>query len=436
MIKYPSIFSLAINSYWRNSSVIILAIIIGKAISFFWKIFIARLGAQYLGQTEAIMSVLSVATTFSILGFQTSIIRFIGISKNTNLKYQFLNFTFKLTLTLSLIIVLILMFTPRLSEFLFLNATSYINLNNYIWVLPAIIITEITLSYLIALNKSALYAFYKYILPPMSRIILLTILALNFSTISNVITQHLVFAPIITLFVIAGVEWSKLKPVIKQILPAKKIQEYFKYTFPMSGSLVLFSFYTAFDVLILAKYAGLAVVGEFTAIIVLAGVLDVIVSPFLNILPTYLGQLYKNPQSAIRFVWINIGVYVGISLLASLIILAGQDLFIKIFFGQNYFTYNKFLLILLVFKILQDSIILPLRHLLDYYGYVKYTFVCMGLTTLVKLSIASVLVKHLLVTGVVISHGASIITHLIVVVGGFLYLQKALINHKFIPAGQ
>jgi O-antigen/teichoic acid export membrane protein len=404
--------------YWKNSGSIILAIIIGKGFSFLWKLLLARMGSQNLGQVEILLNIITVLTMFSVIGFQTSIIRFVSIAIEKHHKeYASALFLYalKIVIPISICFSAVLFIFPEISSFILGRSSQTVNIRNIIWAIPFFAIIEMLLSLLISFKQTRQYAIGKYILQPFLRLVLLAgLLAFGIST-TFAIPIHIPIAGILSSIILWGLCRKFIFPVIQMKERQQKI-ELIKYTIPMSGSLLLFVMYGALDSILLGRYQDIRIVGQYSVLVVMAEIISVIFSPLLNTFQSYLSIFHENRTQGFRFTIFNILLYVSGASIIGLILYAGRSLIISKVFGEEYLLNIGYFAPILGIKIIEETIILPLRHFLDFYSHVKHTFILMAGALIVKVIVGLVTVPTSGIGGIVYMQIAGTIFHLLLLI--------------------
>lgn len=415
--------------YWKNAGIVIISIIIGKSFSFIWKTILARLGPQAIGSTELILSIFTILTMFSVLGFQTSTIRFMSIGmrkKNNDSTIPLILTAFKITLIISIIIAVMFMVFPNILGILFQKSLMDLHFENYVWALPSFVLIEMILAYFIGKQKTLSYAVGKYVLQPLFRVILLISFLLVKFPIHSVIPIHVIGVSILTSFVLfISIAQTVMKNFLKAV-SKQSIWKFIKYTLPMSGSLILFTLYGAMDILILSHFTDIQTVGKYAVIVLIAEIPSITFAPFLNMFQSYLAFYHKNRKTGAIFTGINILLFILAGTIAGLIIYAFRNLIFQIFFTTEYMYYLPYLWILMFIRISDEAIVLPLRHFLDFYGYVRITFFVMAFVLIVKLLTGLLTVPNLGVLGILYMQGVAVFVHIILTV--FFFLRFSLLK--------
>lgn len=412
--------------FWKNISIVFLVMFIGKGISFFWKIILARIDISSLGFVEVILTSITLLLSFSLLGIQTSIVRFMAIAlhkKNFKKIYAYLFFCFKVVITTSLIVVLTgLLFTDIFNKFLKIGTGGLPGINKFIWILPFIAVTEIIISYLNAIKKIKIYSIIKYIFNPLFRIgFLLIFLIFNLAGNKHLLIQVLLayfFTFIFSLLV------SDIKKLKFFSLSKKDIKKFIQYTLPMTGSFLFFTIYGASDIFLLNYFTNLKIVGDFAILIIFADLIDLFLLPSLNFFQSFLGKFNQNKKEGLEFILFNILVFLVIGLIIIFLVFLLKGFLIKYLFKKEIIAVSNLLLFVMLLKLVQSGIILPLRHFLDFYGHTNWTL---------KLMIGALTVKVIFAIFFIINFGlvglfyALAIAEFIHLTGCLFYTRKAVL---------
>lgn len=114
-----------------------------------------------------------------------------------------------------------------------------------------------------------------------------------------------------------------------------------------------------------------------------------------------------------------------LSILGACFVLAGMLFFpylIPGVMGAEYSDVVRVAQLLLAGTATETAIILPMRHLLDYYGHTSATLASMAITACIKILILTLTIPHFGLMGVVYAQWAAVSTHaiLIIVANAFL----------------
>lgn len=403
-----------LRAYWRQGASVLTAVIVGKAISLLWKIYVARLGPTNFGVVEIALTTFFTLSSFSLLGFHTALMRFVAIAaaqNNRTVAIKLLRLSIELTLGLSLLVIAFFWLFPTvLPAIIPASSRSLQDIERYLWIVPVLTASEILWSYFAATNHIRLYAITKYVLSPIFRLIGLFML-MTFGLLSqSTLILHLCIASSLSLGIAAlFIKWDRLR---KQSDPELK-QQFLTFSFTMSGSFIAFVLYGALDVFFVARFLGPASVGLLAGLSVLThDSLDAILGPVLNIFQSNLGSAYKNISKGFLFTLANIGVFLAVGGVMGMGIFAIRHLLIHFLLGDAYQGITPFIAVFLGVHLIDTAITLPLRHFLDFYGHVNTTLTLMIIALIAKGTVGFLTIPHYGLYGVFIAQLVSVVIHL------------------------
>lgn len=418
--------TLTLVAYLKGSSAVIFTLILGKLVSLVWKIVLARVGPEALGTTEVILTVVTMLSSFSLLGIHTTLTRFVAIAIQQNREARagdLLRFAGKLCALLSCIVLIGIYTYP--AALTFLGQTNQTIIATYAWLFPFVVASELVLAYINAYRNVWGYGIGHYLIPPIIRLgLLLTLLSLHRST-TFLVGDHLKFAIILT----AAINFLQLVPYLRarQTLPTAYIRQFITYIMPTAGSFILFVLYGSVDVLILTKYVPLASVGYYVAGVAVADTTDIVFLPLLTFFHSYLATFYDHMTDGILFTLKSVAALLILSVIVATVIYTQKSLLVTLMLGTSYTSIGAFIGILLFLKILQSGLVLPFRHFLDFYGYVGSTFVLMATSLATKLVIGILFIPRMGIPGVFLMQAGSILVHLI---GTMLVTMVVVLRHR------
>ncbi len=375
-------------AYLRSGGIVILCMVFGKILSLFWKALLARLGIEMLGTVEVALSTFTVLSSVTLLGFQTSLVRFSSIAKiddKHTVSVSLLVLTLLVSLVLSGILIICFFFIPNIIGLVtgtVLSASD--ELNHVILFLPVFAYIELFLGYLNANRYIVAYGIGSYILLPLTRLVLLLGI-LSFGLVSpDSLVFHIVLAAVIVAFILAVRIAGNIRKV-KISLPARLIGDYFRYSLPMSGSFVLYVFYASLDVLLLNRFANNHSVGMLAGITTIIDSLDILFLPFLNLFHSFIAEHNNDLRKGLQFTKRIMVIMLVVGAMAGYTLYSLRHILVTAFLGKGFGVIEPLIGIFLLLKLFQSVFIFPLRHFLDFYGYVSLTFLLMLLTLVAKL---------------------------------------------------
>lgn len=413
--------TLHLESFWKHSALIIFFVFLGKSVSFIWKVVLARYGPDTLGLVQVSMVALTLLANFSLFGLQTTVIRFMSMlreQKKSELAEQVFFFTVRFSFTFVVLLVgFIFAFPEQMKGLLQLQFLS----NTYIRLLglslPAFVGIELLTSYLNAHSKIMAYGVGKYLLQPIFRVVFLFIFLAFSLDIYTTINLHILFSSLISCCVLIFTSslWKKSSKLRITVDSALR-QEYFHYSLPVAGSFLLFIFYGSIDTFLLSKFGTLSLVGLFSGLLLLIDLTDMFFVPSLNLLFLHLGRFSLDPKKGTVYVLQKMKIFLSIAVVVFVGIAVSKSHLTYFVLGPEYMVAVPFILPLLFTKLLEHTIIFPLRHLLDFYGYVKQTLFFMSISLISKVILGIIFTQQYGILGVILAIGLSNMLHLILCV--------------------
>lgn len=390
-----------------ESLAVAFAMIIGKALSFGWKIIASHQGAAVVGEIEIILTTTSLLAAIAIQGLPMALNIWtakLGQDKSTRLGIlvQSVGVAVLSSTTITLLGLIVLHYFPKL-----LGDTT-ISPQSYFWTIPLVTISELLFAWLNGRKKYHWYAFGKYTSQPLWRLVSLALMGMAAIPLGKIIPIHLNLAVLLTLLI-------SMWPVISEIgldairASAKKIWNthypaFWWQSLALSGSLVLYVIYTASDVYWLAYFHTPTIVGMYSLSLAITSLLELVFMPILNLLQTRLAQYRTNPLAAWSFTLHNSLITATLGVLASLLVLIGKPLLVWLFGqgGSEILFFHVFWL--LIWRLIANVIVLPTRHYLDFFDHQHQTLVCMAVSFVVKFGLSWWLVPLQGISGLIIAN--------------------------------
>ncbi len=402
-------------SYWKSGISILAAVIIGKLISLIWKLYLARLGPSSLGLVEITMTVLFSLGSLSLLGFHTALIRFVTIAtvKNaTQTARALLNVVLRISLSLALCIIAFFLLFPHALPVLFSASSNQLaQIQRYLWIVPFISLTEVFWSYLASIKHMSEYALAKYIAPPSFRLIALITLIV----IGARVDMSLIIHPVIAALLAFLLSLAFMKNHLTQIIPLTKQQliGFISFAVPMNGSFILFVLYEALDTILVARYLGTKDIGLLSALVLIADVPNALFVPLLDIFQAHMGKAHASIRKGALFLTTNSIIFFVTAIgMCSVLFILRHDI-VRIFLGNEYSYIIPFVGMFLFLTAIKTSIILPVRHFLDFYGYVRTTLFLMAFSLIVKGGIGIYAIPRFGLLGVIYMQIGATFIHLL-----------------------
>lgn len=374
-------------SYFRSSVFILLAMIAGKAASFFWKIILLRSNVSLLGEIEVFLTTVGLAVTFSTLAFPAAVTRF-ALRKKSKAFSFFLHGLLQSCLVFLVVSVALWAFSRT---GLLFTAHTHIPFFALVAVVFVSVAQEFSLAFLNSQKKFTLYGIGEYVLTPLLKLGLL--LLIFFGVLSkNFLFTHVVWATVIGAVVVGALPFLKRKASISASLTLAEQQTFRSYSLFLTGSFLSFMVYSALDVYFLQYFFNSALVGIYVGMLTLINLLDLLFLPFLHTLPARLSEettaqkrivVTKNTTRLLLKWGLLLGA-VGTLLSSSLLPIISNHT-VEISIG----IIGAFML----FKVVDSSLVLVYRHYFDFQGQQDYTAKTMLLSLVVKAVLCLVLVK-------------------------------------------
>lgn len=371
----------------------------GKGLSFLWKVVLAQAGPSALGFVQLSLVSLTLLANLCLLGLQTTIIRFIAIMrqrKQPKAADAVLLFTFKVSMSVALVLSVVVWVLPSLArDTLQLHSLSDTSIRLLMGALPFFVASELLVSYFNATQQMVRYGLGKYVLQPFFRLLLLFVVLFSPFAPEFGVVLHIVLAGVLSTVVLFAMSmlWKDRSRWSVSLEDSYR-QEFLDYSVPVAGSFLLFIAYGTIDTFLISRSMAIEYVGLYSALLLLVELTDVVFLPSLNLLYAHLGSFEKNLAAGTRFVVEKMAVFVVLALLVFMAMALFKDTLITFILGSEYMSISVFVLPLLVAKLLETTLLFPLRHLLDFYGYVRLTLGFMTITLLTKI-IAGAYFTHL-----------------------------------------
>ncbi len=405
----------------RSGLLISVCIVIGKALSFFWKTLLFKTDPSLLGLSELILTVATVFSSFSLLGMNTALVRFVSKYRREKSDQVAELPAFSLALAIGIFILLSILLTSHLiPPSLFYASDTSLQLSVILSLSLVMTIQEIFLSILLGKKRIFQFGFFKYIVQPFLRFLLLIIFFIFFTSKVAAIPLHLIIAAFLSTLLLSFPIRKSLKMKLSKLIPPTPMQkEFIKYVIPMSGSFITYVLFTSSDIFFLQRYSTLAVIGTYAILSTISEVLDAVLTPFLNLFHTYLGD-YTHKGALIKrnilfkqFLFFSFvsGFYIFILFLFRHFILT--------FYKIDTTQITQILFLFLFAKALNSSIVLPLRHFFDFENHVKMTFIFMILVLILKIALLWYFIPTFGLLGIAFTQLITVVSHVILCLVGW-----------------
>jgi O-antigen/teichoic acid export membrane protein len=415
-------------TFFKGGFSVLIAMVVGKAISFIWKLVLARQGADVLGHTQLLLTLIGLVSGLVLLGFPAALTRFSALNYQKKMQAssrQLLAIILKYLVLLSLLVAGV---GPILGRWL--ESTWSIKLTNtpqdfvILYTLPLLVVSELIWAYFNGQRQLGRYSWGKFVLQPFFRLITLVGLLVWGVSANGLVVGHISLAIIASGLISFWIVQLPLLSVVKATrrqLPSGFVA----YATPLNLSAVAFMIFGSIDVFLLNQFTSIETIGLYAVLVLLAELMDIFFLPALNILPSFLSQYHQKASAGGLFVLkVMFVLLIGGGSLA-LILFAAKDLVITWLFGQQYALALSLVGLVLIQKVAESAVVMPLRHYLDFYGYVKQTFILMLVILVVKLALSYFLIGQWGLAGALSALVIVQILHALgcVVVAGYVFRQ-------------
>lgn len=407
LIKHPLI---------TESVLVAVAMLLGKLASFVWKITTARQGTQIVGEIEFILTTTNLIAALAIQGLPMAVTIWTAKlhqqkKSDQPLLLESVRFGVVTAVILSLLALIAFQVFPQLA------GQMTISPKTYLWIIPGIVLLELLSAWFNGRKLYDWYALGKYLGLPLFRATLYFGLLYSFLSQESIITLHLNTAVVLLLAIM----------IIKAMIMQKKERKDTRFAATtiawqetrkkfwnqgalLSGSMVLYVIYSASDVYWLSHFHTPTLVGTFSLTLALASLLELVFYPVLNLLQTRLSVFQQQPNQALSFLGKNIGMSAIIGGITAIGLMVVKPLLVPLFGVSSSAISSQILGLILVWKLLENLLVLPLRHYFDFFGHQRSTLTTMSAAFVAKLLLSWLLIPTQGIMGVVLANiGAEII---------------------------
>ena len=341
----------SMNVIAKGAFILLIGAIIGKILSFLYRIILARLGEQTYGEISLALSLLSILSVIAVLGLDTGIVRYISLfhkdQNKAGIKGTIL-FSAKTILIMSTIFAIFLFL---LSDWI--TATFYPNAQNINLILKIIAIAlpfeglkAVWTNTLKALKKIE-YDIYARIIGEMIIRIILTILfiylGLGILGAALAYTISIIFSSMVLFIFVEKKAFSFLD---KNITALKENKEIFFYSLPLVFNSITIIVINAADSLVLGYFKDAATVGIYNVAIPTAKLILIFPTALLGLYLPMIALIKDNKEEFEKMYYTTTKwVFFITALSLAWLILYGKQL-ITIFFTESYTTAYSSLIIL------------------------------------------------------------------------------------------
>lgn len=391
------------------------AILLGKAFSLVWKITTAHQGTQVVGEIEFILTTINLIAALAIQGLPMAVTIWtakLQQQKKTDhpLLAESLSFGFMTAVILTLIAYGVFHFFPSLTGNMQTSPTAYL------WVIPGIALLEVLSAWFNGRKLYGWYAIGKYLGQPLLRLCLFFGMLWLSIRQQDSIHLHLTLTVVILLLALFGkvLQQLSLDAAWQQNQSEKWLSQrkkFWQQGVVLSGSLLLYVVYTASDIYWLNQFHSPSVVGVFSLLLALASLLELVFFPILNLLQTRLGIYSSQSSSSFQFLIKNIYISAIIGAITAVVLLAAKPLVVLLFGASGQEISTAQLGLILLWKLIANISVLPIRHYLDYFGQQKTTLLTMAVSFVTKIVLSSLLIPSYGIMGIIMANIGAELVH-------------------------
>lgn len=398
-----------------ESVLVAASMVVGKILSLGWKIVTARQGPSAIGEVEFILTTTNLLATLAIQGLPMAITIWTAryhhqLKLQRQLLTESIIFALLTGTGLALVAHIAFIIWPQLI------GQTQISPLTYLWTVPLIGLSELIWAWLNGRKEYSAYAFGKYVGQPLLRVLgVISLLAFGLQA-QFWIPQHLNLAvvSVCVISLLMGIKiWQDHRTQAKnftQTWPELRTS-YWHQGGMLSSSLVLYVLYGSSDIYWLTAFHGPATVGIFSLLLAVTALLDLLFLPILNLLQTRLGAFKDHPQAGLAFLIKHSLLSVILGTVGSLVLLVGKPWIALLFGNTGAGIVTSQLAWLLIWKLLLNGWVLPVRHYLDFFGLQKQTLWSMLVSFVIKLWLSWWLVPQFGLTGIIIANLCAEIIH-------------------------
>lgn len=405
----------------RGAGIVFFGLILGKIIGFFYTMIVARIGTEQFGLLNLGLSVVSLAATFSLLGFDSGILRYIPYYQGKNDKSRI-----KGTLISSLKICFLLSIFFSAVTFIFASniAISFFHNEKFIPILrifaltiPFSVVTTLLLASFRAFRRVEYQVGLNEIAEKVIRLLTTSLLVYFGLGVIGAAYSYLISAFLVCILSILILEKRVFPISDKTIKSAPHLRELANYSFPVMFAVIMVFLIVWTDTLMLGYFRTASEVGIYNAAHSTAALIFILPAGIISLfLPIVMGfysrrkynQIKKFHRTISRWIFFfNFPVFLAMALFSGQII--------KIVFGQEY-TEAALPLTILVFGYILYSLAYTSNNILSM---VKKTRLILFITII--LAGSNVLLNILLIPPYGVN-GASVATSISYALGSLFYL--------------
>jgi O-antigen/teichoic acid export membrane protein len=400
--------SLFTKKYLKHNFVLVVLISIGKILSFGWKTLLLKESIELVGEIEVLLTTLGLLLSITSLAFPSAFGRFSLINKKRTKEYG--KFAFIQTVKIFILISLIILTTSILFSD-FYQKIFIIPFISFSLLLFSVVVQEFFLVFLNIKKRFTGYGVSKFILQPGIKIFFLGLILLGVIS-KRMLLDHVVWSIFLTtlitgLFLIKKINLKKETVSLQD----KEKKGFLSYSRSLSGSLISFIVYGSVDIYLIQYFLGNFSVGIYSAIFMGINAMELLFSPFLQTFQVHLSEKKQQLQKQL-FTQRTSYLLIVLGILMGLLIFIVLPPFLKYVLSIE--NINKFvILFFIIAKIIHSTIVLLLRHYLDFEGEEKFTLKTMGLSLLLKTFLGIILIPRMGLLGLAIAQITAELIHVL-----------------------
>ncbi|MCK4967573.1 MAG: flippase, partial [Candidatus Aenigmarchaeota archaeon] len=253
----------------RGASLVFIGMFLSKVLTYFWRVIIARVGAEEYGLLSLGLAVLGIATTLSLLGLSSGVLRYVsyysGKKDNARIK-GVITTALKISVPISLIIAFLTYYFSKNIAIIIFHDTALIPVIKIIAIaIPLNVAATIFLSALRALQKIKYEVITKQIIESSTRLVFTLIsihIGLNLFGLTMAYGLSILATFILSFYYLQKKVFPILKTTIKSIFVYKEL---LTYSLPLVIAGFVGLIITWSDVLMLGMYKTSETVGIYNA---------------------------------------------------------------------------------------------------------------------------------------------------------------------------
>lgn len=402
----------SMNIIAKGAIILLIGAVIGKLLSFFYRIILSRLGESTYGEISLGLALLSILSVIAILGLDTGIVRYLSLynkEQNKEAMKGTILFSTKIILLLSSLLGLLLFFfSDWITQTFYPNSPSLsIILKIFAIALPFEGLKAVWTNTLKALQKIE-YDIYARIVGEIIVRIILTLafmyLGLGILGASIAYTLSIIFSSLLLLFFVEKKAFSLIDKNTKALY---KNRELLFYSLPLVFNSITIIVINAADSLILGYFKDAATVGIYNVAVPTAKLILIFPTALLGLYLPMIAAVKDNKEEFEKVYYTTTKwVFFITTLSLAWLILYGKEL-ITVFFTESYSTAYLSLVILSIGYLI-NSCIYTSRDILLLFDKTKVIFYATVLSCILNIVLNFLLIPSLSMTGAALATAISL----------------------------